>query len=87
MKGFGDKTKSKKKRITSYENKKSNYDQLINKAFQLQAKGKNQRQQNIIRILLKMELKIIEFFLIMEHSLKKLENIKKQSWNSRKQLN
>jgi len=39
MKGFGDQKQSKKKKIR-YENKNSNNDQLINKAFQLQAQGK-----------------------------------------------
>ena len=40
MKGFGDKKKSKKKRIISNENNKFNDDLLIKKAFQLQSKGK-----------------------------------------------
>ena len=39
MKGFGDKNQSKKKNIR-YENEKFNTDQLIKKAFQLQAEGK-----------------------------------------------
>ena len=39
MKGFGDKEKSKKKRIISNENKEFNKKLLINKAFQLQAQG------------------------------------------------
>ena len=40
MKGFGDKEKSTKKRFISIENNQIKYEQLINKAFQLQAIGK-----------------------------------------------
>ena len=40
MKGFGDKNQSKNRNIDN-EKKKSSIEQILNKAFNLQAQGKN----------------------------------------------
>ena len=61
MKGFGDRKKSKKKKI-KYENKNSSYDQLINKAFQLQAQGKKLEAAKYYSYLIKNGLKDYRVF-------------------------
>ena len=61
MQGFGDKNQSKKK-IISNENRKFNSDQLIKKAFQLQAQGKKLEAAKYYLYLIKNGLKDYRVF-------------------------
>ena len=62
MKGFGDNKKSFKNKNLSNENKKINYDELINKAFKLQAQGKKLEAAKFYSYLIKNGIKNYKVF-------------------------
>ena len=66
MKGFGENKKAKKRKIKKKE-EIVNIDQLINKAFKLQAQGKKLEAAKYYLYLIENGEKTIEFFRIMEY--------------------
>ena len=62
MKGFGDNKKSFKNKNLLNENKKINYDELINKAFKLQAQGKKLEAAKFYSYLIKNGIKNYKVF-------------------------
>ena len=85
MKGFGEKNQSKKEKI-SHHKQKLNSGELIKKAFDLQAHGRQLEAAKYYEYLIKHGIKDCRVFSIMEYSLTRSENIKNLNQNLKKQF-